>query len=85
MIVAQFKTGSLDACLVYVVNVNYMKDEIEMIEIKDEKAIAVQPFAIANYSNNHYLLERCLEAIKENNKYFTAAGFKYLGNNKKIK
>ena len=79
MIIAQFKTGSLDACLVYTVNVSYMKDEVELIELKDEKSKATQPFGIANYTNNHYLLERFLEAIKNNHNRFTEAGFNYLG------
>jgi ABC-type molybdate transport system substrate-binding protein len=80
MIVTQFKTGSLDVCLVYTVNINYMKNEIEIISLNEEKAIAVQPFAIANYTSNHYLTERFLEAIKNNNANFLKAGFKYLPN-----
>lgn len=78
MIVAQFKAGSLDVCLVYETSVSYMKNEIEMIKINDEKAIAVQPYAIANYTNNHYLLERFLEALKNNSSNFTNAGFNFL-------
>jgi hypothetical protein len=61
-----------------------MKDEIEMIDIKDEKAIAIQPYAIANYTNNHYLLERFLDALKNNSNRFTSAGFNYLPKKKEV-
>lgn len=80
MIVAQFKAGSLDVCLVYIANVVYMKNEIEIIPINEDRAIAIQPFAIANNTNNHYLLERFLEALKNNHSHFLNAGFKYLPN-----
>lgn len=79
MIITQFKAGSLDACIVYQVNINFMKDEVDVIKINDEKANAEQPFGIANYSNNRYLLERFLEALKNNSQYFTNAGFNYIG------
>lgn len=78
MIVTQFKAGSLDACLVYAVNINYMKNDVVIIPIEEEKSSATQPFAIAHNTNNHYLMERLLEAIKRNKANFLNAGFKFL-------
>ncbi|PCJ52155.1 MAG: hypothetical protein COA79_24785 [Planctomycetota bacterium] len=75
MIVVQLLSGSLDAIIVYRANLSKLKDKFEVIEIAHKMAHAIQPFAIAKKTRNHYLIERLLDAIEEKSNRFESAGF----------
>jgi len=84
MLVNQLRTGSLDAVIAYVSNATASKDEVEVVEITLECAIAVQPFAVGKDSANPLLTSRLLDAIKarDSEDRFKKSGFKWQGGSK---
>lgn len=83
LLVNQIRTGSLDAVIVYEANVYNVKDKLDMIQIKEDKAVALQNFGVSVNSDNKFLVKRLLKALTEEsskNSYLDN-GFKWEYNN----
>lgn len=80
MVVAQLVSGSIDAALVYRVNISKVLDKVAYFAIDNPEAKAIQPFSIANKSHNTYATERLLKAIKNHGNRFEKNGFSFLLN-----
>ncbi|MBM4081335.1 MAG: hypothetical protein FJ278_16655, partial [Planctomycetes bacterium] len=78
-LVNQLRTGSLDAAIVYIVNVNPVKEHLEAFPIKHAGAKAVQPFSVAPKSPNARLAYRLLDYLRAHRARFEEAGFRWRG------
>ncbi|MCB1204861.1 MAG: substrate-binding domain-containing protein, partial [Verrucomicrobiae bacterium] len=78
-LVNQMRAGSLDAIIVYEVNVAPHGDLFEMISLPEEYSKAVQPFAVRKDSPNAQLAGRLLEFLQSHAGTFESAGFRWRG------
>ncbi len=67
LLVNQIRTGSLDAVIVYEANIAKLKDKLEIVELNEKQAIAVQNFGISLNSNHQYLVKRLLQTLTDEN------------------
>jgi molybdenum ABC transporter molybdate-binding protein len=65
LLVNQIRTGSLDAVIVYEANVSKIRDKLDIVELNDEQALALQNFGISKDSNHQYLMKRLLNALTD--------------------
>ncbi|MCM4151038.1 molybdate ABC transporter substrate-binding protein [Arenibacter sp. N53] len=75
LLVNQIRTGSLDAVVVYEANIAQVRDKLDMVELTEKEASALQNFGISVNSNHQYLLKRLLKSITS-----TASREQYLKN-----
>lgn len=81
-LINQMRVGSLDAAIVYRVNVLPQAEHFDTIPLPADKAKAVQPFAVRNDSTNRQLSGRLLAFLKNHKEAFEAAGFTWRGEEK---
>ena len=62
-LVNQIRTGSLDATIVYKSNTAMVRDHLDVLEIEDPQAFAVQPYAVARNTEYAHTMRRLLDAI----------------------
>lgn len=79
-LINQMRAGSLDAVVVYQVNVRAQTAHLDAIKLPADKAKAVQPFAVRDDSPNRRLSQRLLAFLKDHRETFEAAGFVWRGN-----
>ncbi len=79
MLINQLRTGSLDAVIVYDVNVAPVQTHVEAIPIKHAGARAVQPFAVSVLTPYPQMGKRLLAHIRGNRADFEQAGFRWRG------
>ncbi|TDU72888.1 molybdenum ABC transporter molybdate-binding protein [Prosthecobacter fusiformis] len=84
-LVNQLRTGSLDAAVVYQINIQNQADHFDSIPLPADKAKAVQPFAVRTNSPNKQLGNRMLAYLKNHQKSFTDAGFVWRGDTPAVK
>lgn len=84
-LVNQMRTGSLDAVVVYRINIQSNPGEFEAIPLPADKAKAVQPFAVRADSVNRQLGKRLLVFLRENRSSFETAGFAWRGDAEPVK
>ncbi len=84
-LVNQMRTGSLDAVVVYRINIQSNPSEFEAIPLPADKAKAVQPFAVRDDSPNKQLGKRLLAFLRENRASFETAGFAWRGDTEPVK
>ncbi|HAL72653.1 MAG TPA: molybdate ABC transporter substrate-binding protein [Verrucomicrobiales bacterium] len=84
-LVNQLRTGSLDAAVVYQINIQNQAAHFDSIPLPADKAKAIQPFAVRTNSPNKQLGNRMLAWLQENQKSFTDAGFVWKGDSPAIK
>ncbi len=65
LLVNQMQTGSLDAAIVYKANTPYVRDKLEIIPIDSPSATAIQPYGIANQSENKQIMRRLLDTLSD--------------------
>lgn len=66
LLVNQIRTGSLDACIVYLSNARSVPDwetQFDIHEIPLEEAVATQPFAVSKDSEHRHLMYRLRDTI----------------------
>jgi molybdenum ABC transporter molybdate-binding protein len=63
LLVNQIRTGSLDAVIVYAANVAHVKDKLDIIQLNQEQATALQNFGLSIHSKNQFLTKRLLKAL----------------------
>lgn len=78
-LVNQMRAGSLDAIVVYEVNVSPHPDHFDSIALPEEFAKAVQPFAVRKDSPNARLAGRLLGFLRSRSEAFESAGFRWRG------
>ncbi|WP_395737724.1 molybdate ABC transporter substrate-binding protein [Prosthecobacter sp.] len=84
-LVNQMRTGSLDAAVVYGINISNDKEHFEAIPLPADKSKAVQPFAVRKDSSYQQMGHRLLAFLRENRASFEAAGFAWKGETAPIK
>src|SRR5262249_7391703 len=79
MLVAQLRTGSLDAVVAYISNAAGSANVLEAISVDVPCAVAVQPLAAGRETKYKYLTQRLLDALKsrESQDHFQKQGFKW--------
>ncbi len=84
LLVNQLRTGSLDAAVVYRNNIIPQKEHFDAIKLPEDKAKAIQPFAVRHDSPNRQLGQRLLAYLLKNRESFEKAGFTWKGDLKTI-
>lgn len=84
-LVNQMRTGSLDAVVVYRINIMAKPDEFDAIPLPADKARAVQPFAVRDDSPHKQLGRRLLAFLRQHRESFEQAGFAWRGDAEAIK
>jgi molybdenum ABC transporter molybdate-binding protein len=79
LLVNQLRTGSLDAAIVYRANLPYVKDKVEIIEIKEGDPLAEQPIAILKTTDYPNLMQRLVDKLTSNPSrgIFESIGFRW--------
>ena len=79
LLVNQLLVGPLDAVIVYRANLSQVKDKLDVVEIADKRAKAVQPIGIGRDTKYKYLTQRLIDAITsaESKQRFTIANFRW--------
>lgn len=84
-LVNQLRAGSLDAAVVYQINIQNQIEHFDSIPLPADKAKAIQPFSVRKDSPNRELARRLLDHLKANRESFEKAGFVWTGDSKPIK
>ncbi len=84
-LVNQMRTGSLDAAVVYRVNLQNAGDDFDAVPLPADKAKAVQPFAVRHDSPNKQMGNRLLDFLREHRESFELAGFVWKGDTTPVK
>lgn len=81
LLLNQLRAGGLDVALVYAANASHVRDQLDVIEIREPDALAVQPYAVGLNSDHAQLMERLLAAIhsSESRARFEGSGFHWRG------
>jgi len=79
LLVNQIRTGSLDAVVVYTANTSQVRDLLDVIELPESEALAIQPYAIGRNSDHAHLMDRLLAALRsrESRQRFEEVGFRW--------
>lgn len=78
-LVNQMRTGSLDAAVVYRINIQNAMDHFDAVPLPADKSKAVQPFAVRRDSDHQQLGRRLLAFLREHRSRFEEAGFTWRG------
>jgi molybdate transport system substrate-binding protein len=84
-LVNQMRTGSLDAAVVYGININNDKAHFDAVPLPADKSKAVQPFAVRHDSPHQQMGHRLLAFLREHRASFEAAGFVWKGDTTPVK
>ncbi|WP_395744206.1 molybdate ABC transporter substrate-binding protein [Prosthecobacter sp.] len=84
-LVNQMRTGSLDAAVVYRININNDKEHFDAVSLPADKSKAVQPFAVRRDSPYQQMGRRLLAFLRENRASFETAGFAWKGETAPVK
>lgn len=84
-LVNQLRAGSLDAAVVYQINIQHQIEHFDSVPLPADKAKAIQPFSVRKDSPNRELARRLLDHLKANRDSFEKAGFVWTGDNKPVK
>lgn len=84
-LVNQLRAGSLDAAVVYQINIQHQAEHFDSIKLPADKAKAIQPFSVRKDSPNRELARRLLDHLKANRESFEKAGFVWTGESKPVK
>ena len=85
LLVNQLRTGSLDAAVVYLNNIQPQMEHFDAVKLPADKAKAIQPFAVRSDSPHQQLGHRLLTFLLANRKSFEDAGFTWSPNLTPIK
>ncbi|MCX5661125.1 MAG: molybdate ABC transporter substrate-binding protein [Planctomycetota bacterium] len=85
MLVAQLRTGSLDAAVVYKANTVGQAENLDVLPIADELAEAKQSVAVGKNSDHKQLADRLSQALRsvESRDRYQAAGFQWIDSESK--
>ncbi|WP_417383837.1 molybdate ABC transporter substrate-binding protein [Gimesia sp.] len=79
LLVNQLRTGSLDAAIVYRANLPYVKDKVDIVEIKSGDPLAQQPIAILKTTAYPNLMQRLVDRLTStpSRSLFESIGFRW--------
>lgn len=79
LLVNQLRTGSLDAAIVYRANLPYVKDKVDIVEIKSGDPLAQQPIAILKTTAYPNLMQRLVDKLTStpSRSLFESIGFRW--------
>lgn len=79
LLVNQLRTGALDAALVYAANASQVKGSLDVIELPQPSALAIQPYAVGRDSQHPRLMERLLQHLRSptSRARFEQSGFRW--------
>ena len=80
VLVQQVALDAMDAAIVYHANYINQADNLDLVEIDDPTAFAIQPIAIARDSNHKHLVERLVRRIRsvQSEALFEELGFSWV-------
>ena len=80
LLVNQLRTETLDAVIVYEANIAQVREHLDIVRIDLPTAKAIQPFAVAKYSQYPRLTQRLLDAIAsaESQSHYESSGFRWV-------
>lgn len=84
-LVNQMRTGSLDAVVVYAINLQSKPDEFTTIPLPADKAKALQPFSVRKDSQHQQMGRRLLTFLRQHRSNFEKVGFTWKGETKPVK
>jgi len=84
-LVNQMRTGSLDAAVVYQINIQNAMEHFDAVSLPADKSKAVQPFAVRSDSPHQNLGRRLLAFLRQNRASFEDAGFVWKGDAAPVK
>jgi molybdate transport system substrate-binding protein len=84
-LVNQMRTGSLDAAVVYGINIHNDPAHFDAVPLPADKSKAVQPFAVRRDSPNQQMGHRLLAFLREHHESFETAGFVWKGDTAPVK
>lgn len=76
-------SGNVDAAIAYVTDTIANQGDVDVIRIDSTKNLAIQPFSVANTSNNKQLSKRLFDRIAGAQEQFEKAGFHFRIEHKK--
>lgn len=81
LLLNQLRAGGLDVALVYAANASQVRDQLDLIELREPGALAVQPYAVGLQSGNSRLMNRLLDTLQaaQSRERFERSGFKWRG------
>jgi ABC-type molybdate transport system substrate-binding protein len=79
LLINQLRTGTLDAAIVYEVNVKPQAEHLDWHALERAGAKAIQPFAVGAKSPRAQLARRLLQRILGSREAFTDKGFRWRG------
>ncbi len=83
VLVMRVVSGGMDAAIVYYANAKTQLDKLNVIEIDDPTANAIQPIAVSSGSEHPYLAGRLMDKIRAiSQEQFKEKGFRKLGESK---
>lgn len=77
LLVPDVLTGSVDAAIAYITDVQSSLDEVDIIHVNSPRNLAIQPFSVARSSDHKYLVRRLFAAIADSQEKFEEAGFHF--------
>jgi molybdate transport system substrate-binding protein len=84
-LVNQMRTGSLDAVVVYRINLQSSPAEFDVIPLPADKSKALQPFSVREGSPNKQMGHRLLTFLRQHRRSFEDAGFVWKGDMTPVK
>jgi molybdate transport system substrate-binding protein len=84
-LVNQLRAGSLDAAVVYQINIQQQAEHFDTVALPADKAKAIQPFAVRKDSKYRQLGYRLLDHLRANRASFEKAGFVWTGDKAPVK
>lgn len=84
-LVNQMRTGSLDAAVVYLINIQGDPEHLEAVALPADKSKAVQPYAVRADSPNKQMGRRLLAFLREHRSSFEQVGFVWKGDTTPVK
>ncbi|APZ92637.1 Putative binding protein precursor [Fuerstiella marisgermanici] len=77
LLVPDVVAGHVDAALVYITDALPNTDDVDIVHLKSQQNLAVQPFSIARTSDHKYLVRRLFQRLADSADSFEAAGFHF--------
>lgn len=84
-LVNQMRTGSLDAVVVYSINLQSNPNEFDVIPLPADKSKALQPYSVRKDSPNQQMGRRLLAFMRQHHESFEKAGFTWKGDTQAVK
>ena len=81
LLVNQMRSGALDVALVYAANASAVRESLDVVQLREAGALAIQPYAVGQNTRHAQLMERLLVALQSDRsrERFEQWGFRWKG------